>query len=99
MLKTSNHVRIKYFQNHFKSTFGSDYVNSKKTKLKLAKQVKKEPRKASFPWDLGLLFVQAMKYALIAGFIFYNRKRKSNACKLQVFFKFPCKKDDFPKAR
>ena len=51
-----------------KSTFGSAYLNSKKPKLKLAKQVKKEPRKVSFPWDLGLLFVQPMKYALIAGF-------------------------------
>ena len=68
-------------------------------KLKLAKQVKKELRKESFPWDLGLQFVQPMKYALIAGFIFYNNKQKSNACKLQFFFKFPCKKDDFPKAR
>ena len=36
--------------------------------LKLAKQVKKEPRKASFPWDLVLLFVQPMKYPLIFGF-------------------------------
>ena len=26
-------------------------------------------------------------------------KEKSNACKLQIFFKMPCKKDDFPKAR
>ena len=67
--------------------------------LKLAKQVKKEPRKESFPWDLGLIFVKPMKYALISEFIFYNSKEKSNACRLQVFFKFPCKKDDFPKAR
>ena len=37
-------------------------------KLKLAKQVKKEPRKESFPWDLGFMFVQPMKYALISGF-------------------------------
>ena len=43
-------------------------LTQKKMTLKLAKQVKKEPRKASFPWDLGLLFVQPMKYALIAGF-------------------------------
>ena len=28
----------------------------------------------------------------------YN-KQKSNACKLQFFFKITCKKDDFPKAR
>ena len=40
-------------------------LTQKKMKLKLAKQVKKEPRKASFPWDIGLLFVQPMKYALI----------------------------------
>ena len=26
-------------------------------------------------------------------------KEKYNACKLQIFFKMPCKKDDFPKAR
>ena len=57
LLKTSKHARIKYSQNHFKSTFGSTYLNSKKIKLKLAKQVRKEPRKESFPWDLGLLFV------------------------------------------
>ena len=69
-------------------------LTQQKMKLKLAKQVKKEPRKASFPSDLGLLFVQPMKYVLIARFIFYNSKNKSNACQLQVFFKFPCKKDD-----
>ena len=69
-------------------------------KLKLAKQAKKEPRKAIFPWDLGLMFVQPMKYALILQNIkFYNRERKSNACDLQVSFKFSCKKDDFPTAR
>ena len=49
-------------------------LTQKKMKLKLAKQVKTEPRKASFPWDLGFLFVQPMKYALIDGFIFYNSK-------------------------
>ena len=65
LLKTSKHIRMKYAQKHFKSTFGSAYLNSKKMNLKLAKQVTKEPRKASFPWDLGLLFVQPMKYALI----------------------------------
>ena len=75
LLKDSEHVRITYTQKHFKSTFGSAYLISKKMKLKLAKQVKKEPGKASFPWDIGLLFVQPMKYALIAGFnIFLNRK-------------------------
>ena len=41
---------------------------SKKKEVKLAKREKREPRKASFPWDLGLLFVQPIKYALIVGF-------------------------------
>ena len=62
-------------------------------KLKLAKQAEKEPKKERFPWDLGLLFVKPMKYALILQNIkFYNSKRKSNACDLQVFFKFSWKK-------
>ena len=68
LLKTKNHVRITYSQNNFKSTFGSSYLNSKNITLKLAKQVKKEARKARFPWDLGFLFVQPMKYALFSGF-------------------------------
>ena len=59
---------MKYAQKHFESTFGSAYFKPNKTELKLPKTVKKEPRKASFPWDLGLLFVHPMKYALIAGF-------------------------------
>ena len=75
MIKKIKHVRITYSQNHFKSTFGSSYLNSKKMELKLAKKVKKEPRKASFPWDLGFLFMKPMKYALIYGFIFYNSKK------------------------
>ena len=93
LLKDSEHVRMKYAPKHFESTFGSAYFKPNKTKLKLAKTVKKEPRKASFPWDLGFLFVQPMKYALIFKNIkFSNRERKSNACDLQVFFKFSCKK-------
>ena len=36
---------------------------------------------------------------MLATFIFYNIKYKTNACKLQILFKIPCKKDDFPKAR
>ena len=59
---------MKYSQKHSESTFGSAYFKPNKTKLKLAKTVKKEPRKASFPWDLGLLFGKPMRYTLIAGF-------------------------------
>ena len=93
LIKYREHVIITYTQNHFKSTFRSAYLISKKMKLKLAKQAKKESRKARFPWDLGLLFVQPMKYALILQNIkFYNNEMKSNACDLQVFFKFSCKK-------
>ena len=57
LLKKNKLIRLKDAQNHFKSTFGSAYLNSKKMNLKLAKQMTKEPRKARFPWDLGLLFV------------------------------------------
>ena len=65
LLKDSEHLRITNAQNHFNSTFGSAYLISKKMKIKLAKQAKKEPRKASFPWDIGFLYVQPMKYTLI----------------------------------
>ena len=61
LLKDSEQVRITYAQKHFKSTFGSTYFISKNNEVKLAKSTKKEPRKASFPWDLGLLFVQPIK--------------------------------------
>ena len=47
---------------------GHRTLTKKKTKLKLAKQVKKEPWKARFPWDIGLIFVHPIKYALISGF-------------------------------
>ena len=59
---------MKYSKNHVKSNFGSAYFNSNKTKLKLAKPVKKEPRKERFYLDLGLLFVQKKKYSLISEF-------------------------------
>ena len=47
----------------------------KKMKLKLAKQAEKEPRKESFPWDLGLLFGKPMICALIG--IFYLLKTET----------------------
>ena len=59
---------MKYSQNHFEITFGSAYFKPNKAKLKLAKTMKKESRKASFPWDLGLLFGNPIKYEMIAGF-------------------------------
>ena len=60
-------------------------------KLKLAKQAKKEPRKASFPWDIGFLFVQPIKYALIFHNIeIYNRKLNYRNSKLRIFTKNAC---------
>ena len=67
-LKYSKLIRIKYSENNFESAFRLAYFKPNKTKLKLAKTVKKEPRKARFPWDLGLLFGKPMRCELIAGF-------------------------------
>ena len=72
-------------------------LNPKKTKLKLVKMVKREPRKASFPWNLGLIFGKPMRYEIIAIFYLLKYKHKYNACKLRILFKLLCKTDDFPK--
>ena len=45
---------------------GQPTLSQKFNEIKLAKPTKKEPRKARFPWDLGLLFVKPMKYELIS---------------------------------
>ena len=45
---------------------GQPTLSQKIVKLKLAKLTKKEPRKAIFPWDLGLLFVKPIKRTDIA---------------------------------
>ena len=95
LLKNNELIRMKYAQNHFESTFGSAYFKQKKTKLKLVKTVKKEPRKASFPWGLGLLFGNPMRYARISIFNLLKQKHKYNACNLWIFIKLPCKMDDF----
>ena len=75
LIKYSEYFRIKYSQNNFENTFGSEYFIKNKTKLKLAKMVKKEPRKARFPWDLGLLFGNPMRYALISRFNIFKTKK------------------------
>ena len=93
LINDSEWIIITNYPNHFKSAFGSAYFKPKKGKLKLVRTVKKEPRKARFPWDIGLMFVQPIKYAMILQNIkFYNSERKSNACDLQVFFKNHAKK-------
>ena len=66
LLNESERVRITNAQKHFKSTFGSAYFISKNNEIKLAKTVNREPRKARFPSNLGLLFVQPIKSTDIA---------------------------------
>ena len=92
LLKKIKLIRIKYSQNHFESTFGSAYFKPKKTKLKLVKTVKTEPRKASFPWGLGLPLEKPILYAIIAGFYLLKQKQKSNACKLWISLNFHAKR-------
>ena len=76
-----------------KLTLGQPTLSQKNNEIKLAKTTNREPRKARFPWDLGLLFVHPIKYALILQNIkFYNSERKSNVCDLQVFFKIHAKR-------
>ena len=40
---------------------GQPTLSQKFNEIKLAKLTKKEPRKASFPWDLGFLFLQPIR--------------------------------------
>ena len=40
---------------------GQPTLSQKINEIKLVKPTKKEPRKAIFPWDLGLLFVLPIK--------------------------------------
>ena len=61
LLNDSKRIRIKNSPKHFKSAFGSAYFISKINEIKLAKLMKKEPRKERFPWDLGFLFVQPIE--------------------------------------
>ena len=56
-----------------KVPLGKPTFNQTKIELKLAKTMKNEPRKASFPWDLGLLFGKPMRYALIIGFNLFKK--------------------------
>ena len=60
----------------FKVHLGHPTLNPKKTKLKLVKTVKTEPRKARFPWDIGLMFVMPMKYAIISGFNLFKIEKE-----------------------
>ena len=59
-----------------KVPLGQPTLNQKKTKLKLVKTVKKEPRKARFPWDISLLLGKPMRCALITGFYLLKTETK-----------------------
>ena len=45
---------------------GHPTLSQKINEIKLAKPTKKEPRKARFPWDIGLIFVHPIKSTDIA---------------------------------
>ena len=45
---------------------GQPTLSQKINEIELVKPTKMEPRKASFPWDLGLLFVQPINSTDIA---------------------------------
>ena len=66
--KKQQAIKIKCVETHFKSVLDHHASYRKKLSKKLLKGahlvLQKEPRKARFPWDLGLLFGQPMRYAL-----------------------------------
>jgi len=86
LLNDSEWIRITNAPNHFKSAFGSAYFISKINEIKLAKPTKKEPRKASFPWDLGLLFVQPIKSTDIAEYWNYWTANETTLTASYEFF-------------
>ena len=53
-------------QSTLRVPLGQPTLSQKINEIKLAKPMKKEPRKASFPWDIRLLFVQPIKRTDIA---------------------------------
>ena len=48
-------------QNTLRVHLGQPTLSQKINGIELVKPTKMEPMKASFPWDLGLLFVQPIK--------------------------------------
>ena len=64
-----------------KVPLGQPTLNQKKTKLKLVKTIKTEPRKSSFPWGLGLPLGNPMWYALIAGIYLLKQKTEMQCMK------------------
>ena len=53
-------------QSTLRVPLGQPTLSQKINEIKLVKPTKREPRKASFPWDLGLLFVQPINSTDIA---------------------------------
>ena len=68
--KKQRAIKIKFAQTHFRSVLGHHTSYRKKLSKNLLSWgnlvlQKKEPRKARFPWDLGLLFGKSMRCALL----------------------------------
>ena len=57
-----------------KVPLGQPTLNQQKAKLKLVKKIKKEPRKARFPWDIGLSLGNSMRCALVVGLYLLKQK-------------------------
>jgi len=53
-------------QSTLRVPLGQPTLSQKINGIELVKPTKMEPRKASFPWDLGLLFVQPINSTYIA---------------------------------
>ena len=75
LLKTRNIITFKYSQNYFESTFGWTNILPTNSKLKLVfKELEKEPRKASIPWDIGLIWGHQIWITYISQYKFLDSK-------------------------
>ena len=81
-----------------KVPLGQLAFNQKKTKLKLVKKGKRGTKESKLSLGYWLAFWEANKMCTFNAEyeILKYSKQKSNACKLQIFFRITCKKGRFP---
>ena len=100
LLKTRNIITVKYSQNYFEITFGWTNFLPKNSKLKLVfNEAEKEPRKESFPWDLGLILVQPIWSTWIFEYKFLYSKETTMHSTSFILLSQPWKMTIFPKTR
>ena len=90
LLNICERIRITNAPNHFKSAFGSAYFISKNNEIKLAKPTKKEPRKASFPWDLGFLFCSQLEALIVEYWNYWTANETTLTASYEFFNKTTC---------